>query len=156
PDRRICRTRYPEPAGSTADGRRNVPMTATELVVRRSFQPRGAVVAVCAAVLAGISWLPAPAYAGVGVGIAPTYPPARQVGDRNVAGSLTITNTSDGPQAAGTLTLSHIRHTPSCGSATTPCPSGDVDKDVFLVKGPATGRTGTACAGKSFSIGSPD
>ena len=131
-------------------------MTQTELVVARRFQLPFGLTMAFGVVVASALWLPARAYAGVGVGVAPTYPPAIEVGDTNRAVSLTITNTSDGPQAAGTLTLSHIRHTPSCGSTSTPCPPADVDKDVFLVKGPATGRTGTACEGKTFSIGPPD
>lgn len=131
-------------------------MTRMELVVTKRLQLRFALIAAFGAVLASVSWLPTLAYAGVGVGVAPTYPSALEVGDTNKAVSVTITNTSDGPQAGGTLTLSNIRHTPSCGSTNTPCSPADVDKDVFLVKGPATGRTGTACDGKTFSIGSPD
>ena len=131
-------------------------MTRTELVVGRRFRLPFALIAACGAAFGSASGLPARAYAGVGVGVAPTYPAAIEVGDTNTPVSLTITNTSDGPQAAGTLTLSNIRHTPSCGSTDTPCPPADVDKGVFLVKGPATGQTGTACAGKTFSIGPPD
>ncbi|MGH3054450.1 MAG: hypothetical protein ACRDL7_05675, partial [Gaiellaceae bacterium] len=98
-----------------------------------------------------------PASAGVGVGVAPTYPALIQVGDTNVPVGLSITNTSTTPESGGTLTLSLIRHTPSCGSDTpVPCPVANSDPGVFLIKGPATGMTGTACAGMSFTISTPD
>ncbi len=97
-----------------------------------------------------------PVWGGVGLGIAPTYPPFLEVGQTNQAVSLTITNVSNGAEATGTLTLSDIKHTPSCGTDTAPCPPGQEDKDVFLVKGPVTGRAGTACAGKTFNIGTPN
>lgn len=98
-----------------------------------------------------------PAIAGVGVGVAPTYPALVQVGDSNVPVGLSVTNTSTLPESSGTLTLSIIRHTPSCGNdAPVPCPSADADPGVFLIKGPATGMAGTACAGTPFTIGPPD
>jgi hypothetical protein len=95
-------------------------------------------------------------WGGVGLGVAPTYPSFLEVGQTNRAVSLTITNVSTSAEAAGTLTLSDIKHTPSCGTDTAPCPPGQEDKDVFLVKGPVTGRAGTACAGKTFNIGAPN
>ncbi len=96
---------------------------------------------------------------GVGVGVAPSYPPEVVVGDSNIPVSLTVTNASTG--ARTTLTLSKIRHTPSCGTDSTPCPAGQEDKDVFLVKGVAAmnnamGRSGTACEGMTFTIGPPN
>ena len=123
----------------------------------RAILPTGTVLgAVLSALLVS-----SPASAGVGVGVAPTYPALVVVGDTNVPVSLTATNTSNSTEATGTLTLSLIRHTPSCGTDTTPCPAGDADKDVFLVKGvlpgnKASGHTGTACAGMTFTIGAPD
>lgn len=98
-----------------------------------------------------------PAAAGVGVGVAPTYPALIQVGDTNVPVGLSITNTSTTPESGGTLTLGLIRHTPSCGSDTpVPCPAASADPGVFLIKGPVTGAAGTACAGTTFTIGTPD
>lgn len=100
---------------------------------------------------------PRPASAGVGVGVAPTYPALIQVGDTNVPVGLSITNTSTTPESAGTLELSQIRHTPSCGVDTpVPCPAAYADPGVFRIKGPATGMAGTACAGTTFTIGVPD
>ena len=107
------------------------------------------------AIVAGVAVAP-PAFAGVGIGIAPTYPALIEVGQTNVPVSLKITNTSNSTEAGGTLTVTKILHTPSCGVDTAPCPSGKEDKGVFLVHGPATGHSGTACDGKTFSIGSPD
>jgi hypothetical protein len=100
------------------------------------------------------SWLGAlPASGGVGLGATATYPPLVEVGQTNLAVSLAIGNTSNPTQA---ITLTSIKHTPSCGMSIVPCPAGSEDPGVFLVKGPATGRTGSACAGIAFTIGSPD
>jgi hypothetical protein len=96
------------------------------------------------------------AFAGVGVGVAPTYPAVVVVGDTNVAVSLTATNTSTVPESTGTLTLSLIRHTPACGEDTVPCPAGSEDPGVFLAKGPATGRAGSACDGMTFNMSVPN
>jgi hypothetical protein len=115
---------------------------------------------VAAAVVTALSIFLAasPAFAGVGLGVAPTYPAVVVVGNTNVAVSMSMTNTSTGDEAGGTVTLSLIRHTPSCGSGAegVPCPLlpvDYVDKDVFLAKGPATGRAGTACVGMTFTLG---
>ncbi len=100
---------------------------------------------------------PSAAFAGVGVGVAPTYPALVQVGTTNVPVGLSITNTSTPPESGGTLTLTLIKHTPSCGAdSPVPCTAADADPGVFLVKGPATGMDGTACAGMTFTIGTPD
>ena len=96
------------------------------------------------------------AFAGVGVGVAPTYPGLLTVGDTNVAVGLSIENTSTAPESGGTITLSFIKHTPACGNDTSVCGAGDADPNVFLVKGPATGMAGTACDGFTFTIGPPD
>ena len=98
-----------------------------------------------------------PAFAGVGVGVAPTYPAVVTVGDTNVPVGLSIVNTSTVPESGGTLTLSLIRHTPSCGTdAPVPCPAASADPGVFLIKGPATGMAGSACANMTFTIGPAD
>jgi hypothetical protein len=98
-----------------------------------------------------------PAFAGVGVGIAPTYPAVVTVGATNVPVGLSIVNTSTAPESGGTLTLSLIRHTPSCGTdSPVPCPPESADPGVFLIKGPATGMAGSACANMTFTIGPAD
>lgn len=94
-----------------------------------------------------------PAWGGVGLGATATYPPVVTVGETNIPVSIDITNPSG---SGSSTTLTSIKHTPSCGMATTPCPGGSTDPGVFLVKGPANGRAGTACAGVSFTLGSPD
>ena len=101
----------------------------------------------------GSLWIAAPAWGGVGLGATTTYPLVVQVGQTNRAVALSITNTSTPTQS---ITLTSIKHTPSCGTSTTPCPAGSADPGVFLVKGPATGRAGSACDGIAFTIGSPD
>jgi hypothetical protein len=101
-----------------------------------------------------------PVWAGVGLGLAPTYPGTVVVGDTNLPVSLFIQNVSTDPQDAGTVTLDNIFHTPSCGASPVgsqnPCGAANADPGVFLVKGPVTGHTGTACAGKTFTIGPAD
>lgn len=104
-------------------------------------------------VVIGSSLIALPASGGVGLGATATYPPLVEVGQTNLAVSLAISNTSNPTQL---ITLISIKHTPSCGMSIVPCPAGSEDPGVFLAKGPATGRTGSACAGISFTIGSPD
>ena len=62
-------------------------------------------------------------HAGIGLGIAPTYPEAVQVGDTNVPVSLSITNTSTSPQDVGEIELTKIVHHPSCQDFSAPCAS---------------------------------
>src|SRR4030095_12845105 len=56
-----------------------------------------------------------PAFAGIGLGIAPKYPTTVVVGGTGVPVAISIQNTSSAPQNVGPVTLSNIRHTPSCG-----------------------------------------
>ena len=119
-------------------------------VTKNARQPRRLLLAWFAI---GSSLIALPAWGGVGLGATATYPPSVEVGQTDLAVSLDISNTSSPSQS---VTLTSIKHTPSCGMTTVPCPPGSEDPGVFLVKGPATGRTGTACAGISFTIGSAD
>ena len=136
---------------------RNPPRAATAVAVDRTHSRKAVRLSVAAALLVLLSGGRRPAFAGVGVGVAPTYPAVVQVGDTNIPVGLSIGNTSTGAEAGGTLTLNLIKQTPSCGSDTpVPCPAADLDMDVFLVKGPAIGMTGTACSGTAFSISTPD
>ena len=120
---------------------------------RQSRRLCGVWLATCGTVLLSSVLTAAVARAGVGLGATTTYPPLVEVGQTNLAVSLSITNISNPTQS---VTLTSIKHTPSCGMFTVPCPSGSADPGVFLVKGPATGASGSACAGISFTIGSPD
>src|SRR3569832_224166 len=86
---------------------------------------------------AGLLMFAAPAFAGVGVGVAPNFPTPVQVGDNNVAVTLAITNNSTGGDG-NPLTLNSIKLIPSCGaisgvSCSTP------DTGVFHVDAAATG-----------------
>jgi hypothetical protein len=105
-----------------------------------------------------------PAWAGIGLSCAPTYPALVTIGD-TVSGTLLITNGSDGDEAGGTVSLSNIRHTPACGNDDNPCPSLPVDQrdpNVFMVAGMGAGiappgpngapATATACVGRTFTI----
>src|SRR5262249_34570208 len=80
-----------------------------------------------------------PAFAGIGLGIAPRYPTLVQVGHTGVPVSISIQNTSSAPQNTGNVTLSGIRHTPSCGDASASvCVGGNIDPNVFSVSASAT------------------
>ena len=94
-----------------------------------------------------------PAWGGAGLGGTVTYPPSVEVGQTNLPVSIDITNVSN-PTTA--VTLTSIKHTPSCAVSASPCPGGSADPGVFLVRGPAIGRQGTDCAGIMFTIGSPN
>lgn len=113
------------------------------------------------------------AFAGIGITAAPTFGSPVTVGAANLPASLTITNTSTGAEATGTVTLcagpnasvqntctgfglpaSSLLVTPSCGS-TAPaqtCPAGSADPGVFQLSSTGTGAAGTACAGVVFTI----
>lgn len=117
-------------------------------VLRRTAVAWGIVAAVC---LAASS-----AYGGVGIGVVPIFPSPVTVGSTNVPASVFLVNTSTPPENAGTLTVSLIRYTPACVADNGPCVAGDADKLVFLVKGPATGRVGTGCAGMTFTSATVD
>ena len=91
----------------------------------------------------------APVFANAAVGMASKFPLSTTVGATNVAAFLDFQNTST--PATLTITVNSISLTPSCAaytglSCTTP------DNGVFAVSSTGTGRTGTACAGVSFTF----
>ncbi len=105
----------------------------------------------------GVLFMAFIAYAGVAGSTGPTYPTTVAVGSTTVPVSLQITNNSTAPQSTETVLVTDIFHTPSCGDDISAiCSGGQVDPGVFQVVGPATGRAGTACAGTTFTIGTPN
>src|SRR5262245_55144602 len=93
-----------------------------------------------------LAMLTEPALAGIGLGIAPKYPTLVQVGHTGVPVSLSIQNTSSAPQNTGDVTLSNIRHTPSCGDASASvCVGANIDPGVFSVSSTATGGSNAEC-----------
>jgi hypothetical protein len=113
-------------------------------------------VALCAGLFGGAS----SAWAGVGFSIVPSVTPQVTVGT-TVPGALTIQNASGNFVAGETgydtdsFQLDDITYVPSCGSqvSSANCPVGSYDPGV-LVPSPltATGRAGTACAGRTFTL----
>ncbi len=92
-----------------------------------------------------------PAFAGVGVGVAPDFPATVTVSQTGVAVGLEITNNSTSD--IGTITLSNIRLIPSCGdndANTITCAGAEVDPGIFTVS--ATGTGSLACAANTFTI----
>ncbi len=92
-----------------------------------------------------------PAFAGVGVGVAPDFPANVTVGNNNVAVGLEITNNSTSD--VGSVNLTSIKLIPSCGNNdadTTTCAGTEVDPGVFNVD--AAGIGANACVGTSFTI----
>ena len=102
------------------------------------------------------------AFAGLSVGASATYPSTVVVGNTNVSVSVSVFIAAlTAPEDMSTVTVAFIKHTPSCGTDTAPCPAGQEDPGVFLVKGAlpgneAVGRPGTACAGMTFTLSAPD
>src|SRR5262249_5514980 len=91
-----------------------------------------------------------PALAGIGLGIAPKYPSSVVVGNTGVPVSLSIQNTSSAPQNTGDVTLSNIKHTPSCGDASASiCVGANIDPGVFTVSATGTGGSNAACTGSN-------
>jgi uncharacterized protein YkwD len=96
------------------------------------------------------------AFAGVGLTFSPdipTPPSTLTVGQTGVAASLTIANASNGTEALATITLSQIALVPSCGqSAGADCLASFEDPGVFKLSATGSGRTGTGCATRTFTI----
>src|SRR5262249_22216526 len=89
-----------------------------------------------------------PAFAGIGLGIAPKYPTTVVVGDTGVPVAISIQNTSSAPQNTGAVTLSNIKHTPSCGdSSASVCVGTNIDPGVFGASATGTGGDNTECTG---------
>jgi len=114
--------------------------------------------AVAVAVAAAMVVIPAgSAGAAVGLSTSMTLPPSVTVGQTGLAGSFTFTNTNTAPNHGEANNLVQLRLAPSCGIAST---SGDLcgapNPAVFSIISPATGREGTACAGRSFAVSTPD
>lgn len=119
--------------------------------VRRSAS-LGAVAS--ALLVAGSLFIATPAYAGVGMSVAPTFPTSVTVGATNLSASLSIENESTTPQNDDPVVLTAIGLNPTCGTATEPCTAPDLN--VFALDTPAAGRSGTACASTSFAISGPN
>ena len=108
---------------------------------------------VLAAVLVVVPALPASA--AVSLSMQTNSPATFTVGDTGVPATLTITNNSNGAQAAGTVTLSQISLWPSCGAEQhTSCPTPDLG--VVALSATGSGMAGSACAGQTFTISAPD
>jgi len=107
-----------------------------------------------AATRVGIFMVSAPAFtasarlasAGLSLGIAPTYPASVAVGDSGVPASLEIWNASRFPEDTGDVTLSSIKHTPSCSGAAAPvCVGSNIDPGVFTLSSTGTGGSNAGC-----------
>ncbi|HET7489995.1 MAG TPA: hypothetical protein VFJ85_18865 [Acidimicrobiales bacterium] len=110
--------------------------------------------ALVVAVAAVAAWA-SPAWAGVGLGVTPIFPPAVAVGSSGVGAQLRIVNQAAGDDVNDSATLTDITLAPSCGKAPAAPPdldcTGAVDPTLTL-NGSGTGAAGTACAGRSFTI----
>lgn len=130
-----------------------------KMIVGRSVAVRGRRgrgFAASLAVLLISGGIASPAWAGIGLAIAPTYPNPVVVGQMNVMVTLLITNGSDDLEATDDLIINSIRHTPACGNDDNPCPVGQLDPNVFAVgaigTGISTAANDTACVGQMFNI----
>ena len=113
--------------------------------------------AMCIALLGAAS----SAQAGVSLSIGPSIRPNVTVGQTGVPAALAILNTSRNVALGevgfetDSLRINSITLVPSCGSplSAEQCPMGSFDPGV-IVPNPltATGRAGTACAGRTFMI----
>lgn len=102
--------------------------------------------------LVGLLLLPFSAFGSVGLSINQAFPSGATVGATNLAGALTLTNTSTAPNTTGNMTISGIRLMPGCGSTGTVanlCSTPDPGVFSYVT---ATGRTGTAFAGLTFTF----
>src|SRR6266481_4625468 len=91
---------------------------------------------------------------GARLAIGPTMPTSTTVGAKGVPVYISPTNLSEPTDGKLIIPPDSITFTPSCGSlpggAVPPCPNPD--PGVFSVSPTGTGRTGTNCAGQTYSI----
>jgi hypothetical protein len=96
------------------------------------------------------------AFAGVGLGVTPSFPTSVTSGDTGIPATLQIFNNSSPPDSVNPLTIDNITLTPSCGSGsftgTGDCNAVDADPGVFQLSASGTGEVGTGCAGQTFAI----
>jgi uncharacterized repeat protein (TIGR01451 family) len=100
-----------------------------------------------------------PVFAGVKGSAGPDYPALVNVG-QTFAATFTLDNSSDGDDEVQNIDVYDILYTPSCGSTASPiCSAGNADLGVFQINTPSTtpsgtikGKTGTACAGRTFTV----
>ena len=123
---------------------------------RRATTTIVGLLATSAALLGGAS----SAWAGAGFGITPSVPQNVTIGSTGIPSALAITNLAfnnvgETGYETDSFQLSSITLVPSCGSQTvgSDCPAGFEDPGT-IVPNPltATGRAGTACAGRTFVI----
>ena len=99
-------------------------------------------------ILCSVAFFFQTAFAGVGVGVTPSFPLTVNVGANNVPVTLAITNNSDSGDG-DPLTLTNIKMIPSCGAISgTTCSTSDTG--VFQVDVAGTGAG--ACAVNTFTI----
>ncbi|MEA2297356.1 MAG: hypothetical protein QOF77_292, partial [Solirubrobacteraceae bacterium] len=95
------------------------------------------------------------AFAGLALGVGPTFPTPVTVGQTNVPASLQLSNVSTPPESGGTVSVTQIQLVPACGSSdpsTGDCPLAQADPGVFTLSPTATGEAGTACQGMNFVV----
>jgi hypothetical protein len=110
----------------------------------------GSVVVFTSLFLAGI----APASAGVSLDVTPSFPATVTAAATGLPASFSFANSSTGPDAAFSMSITAVALTPSCGNAGTVC--NEIDPGVFALSATGTGQAGTACAGATFAIAAPD
>ncbi|MGI8807740.1 MAG: Ig-like domain-containing protein [Acidimicrobiales bacterium] len=119
------------------------------VVVRRSV----VLVVVLAAVL-----VPAgPAAASISASASLTILSPVTVGDSSLAGSFTVSNLNTPPNNTESNMVTQLRLVPSCatvGTVANQCSS--IDPGVFSIDPTAVGPSGTACAGRTFTVSVPD
>jgi hypothetical protein len=101
------------------------------------------------------------AFAGLGLGVTPTFPSSETIGQTGIPVSLQILNASTAPESAGNITIDTIQVVPACGTgasvpATGDCPVANADPGVMPTSATGVGEAGTACAGITFTIAVDD
>ncbi len=95
-----------------------------------------------------------PAHAGVSLDVTPSFPATVTAAATGISASFTFANSSTGPDADFSMSITAVALTPSCGNAGSVC--NQIDPGVFALSATATGQAGTACAGATFAIAPPD
>ena len=120
----------------------------------RHLLPAGASLATAFALLLVAA---SPAAAGIGMSSSMSMPSAVVVGQHNLAGSFTVSNTNTPPNNTESNTVTQMKLAPSCGADGTTvsaCPSPD--PAMVSIDSPASGDATTSCAGSTFTVSAPD
>src|ERR1044072_689477 len=127
----------------------------TETPIRRPMRRFAGGLATVLAMLGVMLGGASNAWAGIALAVPPDIPTTVTVGT-TIASTVSVVNNNNGVHAAlsNTIDPGSITLVPSCGAPPLggDCPAGSVDPGVLIPSATGTGRAGSACENKIFTI----